>query len=203
MSSLLRFFPGGARGLLYSLLSLAFVAVLAALLLTHVERYGYVNQLPTIKYSIALASYSIIYLGAGTLFARLLRRVMSTVVTFHILLFVGLINVLSIVAAQVTHFMFRQRMPIPQFFDGVDPFQTLKNLAEGDRAWSDVGTCVLIVAGGLLFFNLAALWRSVADIVKDPVRAQLENRPERAQIVVPATTPELASTVTAPELSST
>ncbi len=67
------FLPGAARGLLYSLLSLALLAYLATVLLPQLTTTRILNDQQATRYAIALAAYSLIYLGAATLFARLLR----------------------------------------------------------------------------------------------------------------------------------
>ena len=71
------FLPGGARGLLYAIMSLVVLGFFVTVLLPQLTLTSILNDRQTTRYAIALAAYSLIYLGAGTLLARLLRRVVQ------------------------------------------------------------------------------------------------------------------------------
>jgi hypothetical protein len=176
------FLPGGARGLLYALVSLVVLGFVAVVLLPQLTVTSNLNDRQTTRYLIALACYSLIYLGAGTLLARMLRRVMPGVHSFHVLLILILANLLLVVAAQVIHFLSRTPLPTLQLFEVVNPIVTLRMIADADRVSVDDIACLVVGAGVALAANVSALWRGVSDIVHDPVRAQLESQPQPAAI---------------------
>ena len=101
------FLPGGARGLLYALMSLVVLGFFVTVLLPQLTLTSILNDRQTTRYAIALAAYSLIYLGAGTLLARLLRRVVQGIYSFQVLAILVLANLLLIVAAEVIHFLSR------------------------------------------------------------------------------------------------
>jgi hypothetical protein len=179
------FLPGGARGLLYAIMSLVVLGFFVTVLLPQLTLTKMLNDRQTIRYAIALAAYSLIYLGAGTLLARLLRRVMPVIHSIHVLAILVLANMLLIVAAEVIHFLSRTPVPTPQLFDVVNPLATLRAIADADRASVDAVSCLVVAAGVAIAANLGALWRGVRDIVNDPVRAQIESQPPPAGIVYP------------------
>ena len=176
------FLPGGARGLLYALVSLLVLDFFVTVLLPQLTLTSILNDRQTTRYAIALAAYSLIYLGAGTLLARLLRRVMPGVYSFHVLLILILANLLLIVAAQVIHFLTRAPVPTPQLFDVVNPIVALRMIADADRGSVDAIACLVVAAGVAIAANVSALWRGVSDIVHDPVRTQIESQPQPAGI---------------------
>ena len=88
----------------WSLLGFFVTVLLPQLTLTSI-----LNDRQTTRYAIALAAYSLIYLGAGTLLARLLRRVVQRIYSFQVLAILVLANLLLIVAAEVIHFLSRAR----------------------------------------------------------------------------------------------
>jgi hypothetical protein len=175
------FLPGGARGLLYSLTSLALLAFLVTVLLPELTTTSILNNRQASQYAIALAAYSLIYLGAGTMFARLLRRVAQNIHSYQVLAILVLANLLLIVAAEVIHFLSRD--PAPQLFDVVNPFITLLTIADAGRGSVDAVSGLVVAAGVAIAANASALWRGVRDIVNDPVRAQIEGQPHPAGIV--------------------
>jgi hypothetical protein len=176
------FLPGGTRGLLYSLVSLLVLGFFVTVLLPQLTLTSILNDRQTTRYAIAVAAYSLIYLGAGTLLARLLRRVMPGVYSFHVLLILILANLLLIVAAEVIHYLSRTPVPTPQLFDVVNPVVTLRTIADADRGSVDAIACLVVSAGVAIAANVSALWRGVSDIVHDPVRAQIESQPQSAGI---------------------
>ena len=101
------FLPGGARGLLYALMSLVLLAFFVTVLLPQLTMTSILNDQQATQYAIALAAYSLIYLGAGTLLARLLRRVVQGIHSYQVLAILVLANLLLIVAAEVIHFLSR------------------------------------------------------------------------------------------------
>lgn len=170
------FLPGGARGLLYALASLVVLGVFATVLFPQLTLSVILNDRQGTRYAIALAAYSVIYLGAGTLLARLLRRVMPSVYSFHVLAFLVLANLLLVVAAQVVHFLSREIVPTTQLYDVVNPFMTLRLIADAGIGSVDAIACLVVGAGVAIAANARALWRGVSDIVSDPVRAQIESQ---------------------------
>jgi hypothetical protein len=177
------FLPGGARGLLYALMSLVVLSFFVTVLLPQLTLTSILNDRQTTRYAIALAAYSLIYLGAGTLLARLLRRAMPGIYSFQVLAILVLANLLLIVAAEVIHFLSRAPVPTPQLFDVVNPVMTLRTIADADRGSVDAVACLVVAASVAIAANVSALWRGVRDVVNDPVRAQIESQPQPAGIV--------------------
>ena len=175
------FLPGAVRGLLYSLLSLALLAYLATVLLPQLTTTRILNDQQATRYAIALAAYSLIYLGAATLFARLLRRAVQRIHSYQVLAILALANLLLIVAAEVIHFL--SRVTTPQLFDVVNPVMTLRTIADGDRGSVDAVSCLVVAAVVAIVANVSALWCGVRDVVNDPVRAQIESQPHPAGMV--------------------
>jgi hypothetical protein len=79
-----------------------------------------------------------------------------------------------IVAAEVIHFL--TRVNTPQLFDVVNPFLTLRTIADADRGSVDAVACIVVAAVVALVANMSAIWYGVRDIVKDPVRGQIESQ---------------------------
>ena len=175
------FLPGGARGLLYALLSLVLLALFVMVLLPQLTLSSILNDRQATQYAIALVAYSLIYLGAGTLLARLLRRVVQGIHSYQVLAILALANALLIIGAEVIHFV--SRVFTPQLFDVVNPVTTLRAIADADRGSTDAVSCLVVAAGVAMLANLSAVWCGVRDIVNDPVRAQIEAQPHRAGIV--------------------
>jgi hypothetical protein len=175
------FLPGGARGLLYTMMSLLLLAYFVTVLLPDLTKTSILNDQQATQYAIALAAYSLIYLGAGTLCARLLRRVAQGIHSYQVLAILAVANLLLIVAAEVIHFLSREFTP--QLFDVVNPLVTLQSIADGARGSADAVSCLVVAAGVAIVANASALWCGVRDIVNDPVRAQIESQPHPAGIV--------------------
>jgi hypothetical protein len=175
------FLPGAARGLLYALMSLVLLAFFVTGLLPQLTRSSFFNDREATRYAIALAAYSLIYLGAGTLFGRLLRRVMQRTHSYHVLAILVLVNLLLIVAAEVVRFL--SRVNTPQLFDVVNPVLTLRTIADADRGSVDAVSCLVVAAFVAIAANMSALWCGIRDIVNDPVRAQIESQPPAAGLV--------------------
>jgi len=175
------FLPGAARGLLYTLMSLLLLAFFVTVLLPQLTMTGILNDRQATQYAIALAAYSLIYLGAGTLFARLLRRAVQRIHSYQVVAILVLVNLLLIVAAEVIHFL--SRVNTPQLFDVVNPVLTLRMVADADRGSVDAVSCLVVAAVVAMAANVSALWCGVRDIVNDPVRAQIESQPHPAGIV--------------------
>jgi ABC-type transport system involved in multi-copper enzyme maturation permease subunit len=173
------FLPGGARGLLYALMSLLLLAFFVMVLFPQLTMTSIWNDHQGTQYAIALAAYSLIYLGAGTLLARLLRRVAQAIHSYQVLAILALANLLLIVAAEVIHFL--SRVPTPQLFDVVNPVMTLQSIADAAHGSVDYASCLVVAAGVAMAANVSALWCGVRDIVNDPVRAQIESVPDTAQ----------------------
>ncbi len=170
------FLPGGARGLLYALLSLVLLALFVTVLLPQLTLSSILNDQQATQYAIALLAYSLIYLGVGTLLARLLRRVVQGIHSYQVLA-----NALLIIGSEVIHFL--SRVFTPQLFDVVNPIITLRTIADAGHGSVDAVSCLVVAAGVAMVANVSALWCGVRDIVNDPVRAQIETQPHRAGIV--------------------
>jgi hypothetical protein len=175
------FLPGGARGLLYALMSLVLLAFFVMFLLPQLTQTNILNDQQATRYAIALAAYSLIYLGAGTLFARLLRRFVQGIHSYQVLAILALANALLIIAAEVIHFV--TRVLTPQLFDVVNPIMTLRAIADANHGSVDAVSCLVVAAVVAMAANVSALWCGVRDIVNDPVRAQIESQPQPAAIV--------------------
>ena len=141
------------------------------------------NDRQATRYAIALAAYSLIYLGAGTLLARLLRRVVQGIHSYQVLAILVLANLLLIVAAEVIHFLSREPCTRHSSSMWSIRFMTLRTIADADRGSVDAVACLVVAAGVAIAANVSALWCGVRDIVNDPVRAQIESQPHPAGIV--------------------
>jgi hypothetical protein len=175
------FLPGAARGLLYALMSLVLLALFVTVVLPQLTMSSILNDLQATRYAIALVGYSLIYLGAGTLLGRLLRRWSQRILSYQVVAIQVLVNLLLVVAAEVIHFL--SRVDTPQLFDVVNPISTLRAIADGDRGSVDAVSCIVVAAIIAIAANMSALWRGVRDIVKDPVRGQIESQLHPAGIV--------------------
>ncbi|WP_422923652.1 ABC transporter permease [Singulisphaera sp. PoT] len=175
------FLPGAARGLLYALTSLVLLAIFMTALLPWFTMSDLLDDPLATRYAIALAAYSVIYLGAGTLLGRLLRRMSQQTYSYQVLALLALANLLLIVVAEVIHFL--SRMDTPQLFDVVNPVMTLRSIADADLGSVDAVSCVVVIAVVAIGANMGALWRGIRDIVQDPVRAQIESRSNLAGII--------------------
>jgi hypothetical protein len=169
------FLPGGARGLLYAIISLMLLAFFAVAVLPELTLNNILNDQQATQYLIALAAYSLIYLGAGALLARLLRRVVPGILPYQVLAILALANLLLIVAAELIRFV--TRVPAPQLYDVVNPFLTLQTIADAARGSVDAVSCLVAAAFVAIAANATALWCGVRDVVNDPVRAQIEGQP--------------------------
>jgi hypothetical protein len=176
------FLPGGARGLLYSLVSLVVLGLLVTVLLPELTLSSILTDRQNTRYAIALSAYSVIYLGAGTLLGRILRRMVQVIHSYQILAILALVNSLLIVAAEVMRFLSGVPVPTPQPFDVVNPITTLRTIADADLGSVDAVACLVVAAGVAIVANVSALWRGVRDIVNDPVRAQIESQQQPAEI---------------------
>ena len=145
---------GGARGLLYALMSLLLLALFVTGLLPQLTVTGILNDRQATQYAIALAAYSLIYLGAGTLFARLLRRAVQRIHSYQVFAILVLVNLLLIVAAEVIHFL--SRVNTPQLFDVVNPVVTLRMVADADRGSVDAVSCLVVAAVVAMAANVSA-----------------------------------------------
>jgi len=177
------FLPGGARGLLFALVSLVVLGCFVTILLPQMTLTSILNDRQATRYATALAAYSVIYLGAGALLARLLRRVMPGLTSFHVLLILILANVLSVVAAEVIQFLSHTPVHTLQLFEVVNPFLTLRMIADADLGAVEAIACLVVAAGVAIAANAGAMWRGVRDIVRDPVREQIESQRQSAGIV--------------------
>jgi hypothetical protein len=175
------FLPGGARGLLYAIMSLLLLAFFVTVLLPELTMTSILNDRQATQFAIALAAYSLIYLGAGALFARMLRRAVQRIHSYQVVAILVLVNLLLLVAAEVIHFL--SRVNTPQLFDVVNPVLTLRMVADADRGSVDAVSCLVVAAVVAMAANVSALWCGVRDIVNDPVRAQIESQPHPAGIV--------------------
>ncbi len=168
------FLPGGARGMLYALMSLVLLAFFVTVLLPQLTFNSIFNDQQASRYAIALAAYSVIYLGAGALCARLLRRVVQRIHSYQVLAILALANSLLVVGAEVIHFV--TRVPAPQLIDVVNPVVTLQSIADAARGSVDAVSCLVVAAVVAMAANAIALWCGVRDVVNDPVRAQIESQ---------------------------
>ena len=166
---------------IYAVMSLVLLEFFVTVLLPQLTLTSILDDRQTTRYAIALAAYSLIYLGAGTLLARLLRRVAQRIYSYQVVAILVLANLLLIVAAEVIHFL--SRVPTPQLFDVVNPVMTLRTIADAARGSVDTVACLVVAAVVAIAPNLSALWRGVRDIVNDPVRAQIESQPHPARFV--------------------
>jgi hypothetical protein len=162
-------------------MSLVLLAFIVTVLLPQLTTSSILNDQQATQYAIALAAYSVVYLGAGTLVGRLLRRVVQRIQSYHVLAILVLVNLLLIVAAEVIHFLIR--VDTPQLFDVVNPVLTLRTIADAGRGSVDAVARIVVAAVVAIAANMSALWCGVRDIVNDPVRGQIESQSHPAGIV--------------------
>jgi hypothetical protein len=155
-------------------MSLALLAFFVTVLLPQLTMSSILNDRQATQYAIALAAYSLIYLGAGTLLGRLLRRMAQRILSYQVVAILVLVNLLLIVAAEVIHFL--TRVDTPQLFDVVNPVLTLRAIADANRGSVDAVACIVVAAVVALTANMSAIWCGVRDIMKDPVRSQIEGQ---------------------------
>ncbi len=78
------------------------------------------------------------------------------------------------------HFLSREIVPTTQLFDVVNPIVTLRLIADAGLGSVDAISCLVVAAGVAIAANASALWRGVRDIVRDPVREQIESQRQSA-----------------------
>lgn len=168
------FLPGATRGLLHALLSLVLLAFFVMVIFPELTMSRILDDQQATRYSLALAAYSLIYLGAGTFLGRLLRRMGQQIQSYHVLALLALANLLLIVAAEVIRFLVG--VDTPPLIDVVNPVLALRMIADGDRGSVEAVSCLVVTAVVAIAANLSSLWSGVRDIVKDPVRDQIESQ---------------------------
>jgi hypothetical protein len=184
------FLPGGTRGLIFGLSSLAVMTALAAISVAlEVEKtYGH-SKFDDMHAAGTIIAYGVIYLGAGAFLTRMFRRVMSNFSPGHLLAALVLINLLLIVLEFLWHFISRFQGDGFQPIDIVNPFLTYDAVV-GHKFGSDLaGVEAGVLAVLALAFNVRATARATREVLNNPVRAQIEleaARRKQALVVPPA-----------------
>jgi hypothetical protein len=169
------FLPGGTRGLIFGLSSLALMTALAAIAfgLGPEKSYGH-SQFDDAHTAGTMVAYGVIYLGAGAFLTRMFRRVMSNFSPGHLIAALVLTNLLLIVLEFLWHFISRFQGDGFQPIDIVNPFVTYDAIV-GHKPGSDLaGVEAAVLAILALAFNLRAMARATREVLNNPVRAQIE-----------------------------
>jgi hypothetical protein len=170
------FLPGGTRGLLFGLLSLALMTALsiAAVALDSSVRTRFEISAKEWSASTTLICYGVIYLGVGAFLTRLFRRVMTNFSPGHLVALLVLCNLLLIVFEFLWHFLSGFGESSFRLIDIVNPVITIGYLTN-DR--TDATLAPIEAAVGALF-ALAINWRAIVHTIREvlgnPVRAQIE-----------------------------
>jgi hypothetical protein len=190
------FLPGGSRGFLFGLGSLAAMigmASLAYLLLgSPVSSSARSEAFAT---AAVVIGYSVIYMGAGAFFTRLLRRVMSNFSPGHLFAVLALLNLVLMALEFLWHFLTSFRDSSFQAVDIVNPFITIDAVSAGRPNSALALTEAGIFAVLAILINWRAMWRAFGEVVNNPVRAQIEaaRRKEMQAAVVQAAAPQAAA----------
>ena len=172
------FLPGGTRGLIFGLSSLALMAVLAAIAVAlGLEKSYRHTEFDEMHAAGTMIAYGVIYLGAGAFLTRMFRRVMSNFSPGHLLAALVLINLLLIVLEFLWHFISRFQGEGFQPIDIVNPFLTYDAIV-GHKSGSDIaGVEAAILAVLALAINVRAMARATREVLHNPVRARSSSRP--------------------------
>jgi len=170
------FLPGGTRGLLFGLLSLALMNLLAlvAVALDSSAASRFEVNPKAWSASITLICYGVIYLSVGAFLTRLFRRVMTNFSPGHLLALLVLGNLMLIVLEFLWHFLSGFRDNRFQPIDIVNPVLTITYLVN-DRAEATLAPILAVIGAVLaLLINWRAVVRAAREVLENPVRAQIE-----------------------------
>jgi hypothetical protein len=171
------FLPGGTRGLVFGLVSLAVMTALALVTVVVDSRTGASPLESTSKEWSAAATlvcYGVIYLGVGAFLTRLFRRVMTNFSPGHLLALLVLGNLLLIVLEFLWHFLSGFRDNQFQPIDIVNPVVTIGELFN-DRAGATLAPFEAVIGAVLaLLINWRAVVGTTREVLENPVRAQIE-----------------------------
>jgi hypothetical protein len=169
------FLPGGSRGLLFGLGSLAALIGMAALAQSlfgsAVSTSARSDQLAA---AAVVIGYSVIYMGAGAFLTRLLRRVMSNFSPGHLFAVLVLLNLVLMALEFLWHFLTSFRDNSFQAVDIVNPFVAIDAVSAGHSGSALALPETAIFAVLAVMINWRAMWRAVHEVVNNPVRAQIE-----------------------------
>jgi hypothetical protein len=169
------FLPGGSRGLLFGMGSLAVMIGMVALAYLLLGSAISTSTRSDVFGVAALAiCYSVIYMGAGAFLTRLLRRVMSNFSPGHLFAVLALANLVLMALEFLWHFLTSFRDSSFQAVDIVNPFITMDAVSAARPNSSLALPEAAIFALLAILINWRAMWRAMHEVVHNPVRAQIE-----------------------------
>ncbi|HXY36882.1 MAG TPA: hypothetical protein VEI07_21825 [Planctomycetaceae bacterium] len=170
------FLPGGTRGLIFGLTSLALMAVVAVLAMSWDSRTGshFSSTSNEFSASAVLIAYAVIYMGAGAWLTRLFRRVMANFSPGHLLALLLLGTLLLIVLETLWHFLSSTHVRDFEPIDVVNPVITVGVVYDNKTSAGLAGIEAAIAAVLALVINWRAMFRAAREVLNNPVRAQIE-----------------------------
>jgi hypothetical protein len=174
------FLPGGTRGLLFGLGSLALMATIALTADVFGLNTSRIHSDATEMLAArATVCYGVIYLGAGAFLTRSFRRVMSVFSPGHLIAVLVLINVLLIMLEFLWYFLAGIHDSDYHPIAVVNPFTTF-NAIVTNRLGSDFAATALSITAVLaVAINWRAISRAIREVLNNPVRAQIEHEVAR------------------------
>jgi hypothetical protein len=173
------FLPGGTRGLLFGLGSLALMSVMAQIasaLLDTTRIRSAANETQAARVAIG---YCVIYLGAGAFLTRSFRRVMSAFSPGHLIAVLVLINVLLILSEYLWYFLSNFHGGEFQPIAIVNPIATYNAILDHRLGTDFAGVAVGIAAVLAVAINGQAIGRAIREVMNNPVRAEIELEAEQ------------------------
>jgi hypothetical protein len=176
------FLPGGTRGLIFGLVSLALIAVFASAAFgLGAAKSATHSEFDEMRAAGTWLGYGVIYLGAAAFLTRLFRRVMTNFSPGHLFAALILTNLFLIVVETLWHFFTRFYSDGFQAIDVVNPFVTY-GVVSGSKPGADLAIAEVAIAAVLaLVINVRPMARAFREVFYNPVRAQIEADAARRQ----------------------
>jgi hypothetical protein len=188
------FLPGGTRGLLFGLGSIAVMAIMAlsAVIIDSKGSSHFDSNAKEWSAAIVVVCYAVIYLCAGAWLTRLFRRVMTNFSPGHLIALLLLCNLLLVLVEFLWHFLTNFRDDTFQAIDIVFPIITVSAILGGHGSLPLPEIEAGIVAVILLAMNGRAMVRAAREVLDNPVRAQIELEVARRNQTAPAAAESVA-----------
>jgi hypothetical protein len=178
------FLPGGTRGLLFGLGSLALLSTIALLARTFGLDTSHIHsESSEMRAARTAIGYAVIYLGVGAFLTRSFRRVMSVFSPGHLIAVLVLINVLLILFEHLWYFLSNIHDDSFHPIAIVNPITTYNALLDPRLDTDFVGAAIAIAALLALAINGRALVQAVVEVLNNPVRAQIDREAARRKEV--------------------
>jgi hypothetical protein len=174
------FLPGGTRGLLFGLGSLALLAAISEIAtFLGLDRSHIHPESSEMRATRVAICYGVIYLGAGAWLTRLFRRVMSVFSPGHLIAVLVLINVLLIMLEFLWYFLSKNYTGEFQPIAIVNPITTFNAILDHRVDTVFASVAVAMVAVCAVAINMRAMARAVREVLNDPTRAQVDREADR------------------------